>query len=196
MNESALNSALELLGESLAEESRMPFWLVVGGGSALLAQRLGTRQTKDVDVIALREWEGNVVQAYPLPLALKRAAGLVAEELRLDPNWLNGAASLHAPDFRQLPSDFWEELQTRDYGANLKVSFIGRQGLLLLKFAAALNRDQRRDIEDLLQLNPDPPEVEKVVRWLLRNQYESHSHPKLPNLLREIGHADLISEFS
>lgn len=196
MNEATLNSALELLGESLAEETSTPLWLVVGGGSALLVQRLGTRQTKDVGVIALREWEGNVVSAYPLPPTLKRTARLVAEELRLDPNWLNSAASLHAPDFRQVPPDFWKDLETRAYGANLKVSFIGRQGLILLKLAAALDRDQRRDIEDLLQLKPSLSEAERSVRWLLRTRYETRSHPKLPNLLRELGHADLIPKFA
>jgi hypothetical protein len=67
MNEDGLSKALHLLGEFLADGSRAPVWLVVGGGSALLAQRLSNRPTKDVDVMALREWEGNVISAYPLP---------------------------------------------------------------------------------------------------------------------------------
>jgi len=67
MNEQALNTALSLLGEFLAERGSAPVWLVIGGGSALLAQGLSARPTKDVDVMALREWEGNVVSAYPHP---------------------------------------------------------------------------------------------------------------------------------
>jgi hypothetical protein len=43
--------------------------------------------------MAQREWEKNVVSAYPLPDAVKHAAAKVAEELRLDPDWLNGSAS-------------------------------------------------------------------------------------------------------
>lgn len=61
MNETTLTSALNLLGEFLAEGASPPVWLVVGGGSALLVQRLSNRPTKDVDVMALREWEGNVI---------------------------------------------------------------------------------------------------------------------------------------
>jgi hypothetical protein len=66
MNEAALISAFELLDDFLTSGKSAPVWLVVGGGSALLVQRLSTRQTKDVDVMALREWEGNIVSAYPV----------------------------------------------------------------------------------------------------------------------------------
>jgi hypothetical protein len=60
MNETALTSAFELLDGFLNSGKSAPVWMVVGGGSALLVHRLSTRQTKDVDVMALREWEGNV----------------------------------------------------------------------------------------------------------------------------------------
>jgi hypothetical protein len=145
--------------------------------------------------MALREWEGNIVSAYPLPEAVKHAAAKVAEELRLDPDWLNGAASLHGFDLSTLPSWFWQELDTREYGRNLKISFIGRKGLILLKLSAALDRDQRRDIEDLACLGPTRFETEELLRWVLRNIYEIPAHPKIPTLLRELGHADLIPEF-
>ena len=195
MNAATLVSAFELLDDFLTEGSAAPVWLVVGGGSALLVQRLSTRQTKDVDVMALREWEGKVVSAYPLPDAVKLAAAKVAEELRLDPEWLNGAASLHGLDLSQLPAWFWEELDTREYGRNLKISFIGRKGLILLKLSAALDRDQRRDIEYLACLKPSNAEMEELLRWVLRNLHETTTHPKLPTLLRELGHADLIPGF-
>ncbi len=74
MNEDDLIKALNLLGEFLADIASAPVWLVVGGGSALLVQRLSTRPTKDVDVMALREWEGTVISAYPLPTPVKEAA--------------------------------------------------------------------------------------------------------------------------
>jgi hypothetical protein len=196
MNEAALISAFELLDDFLNEAKAAPVWLVVGGGSALLVQRLSTRQTKDVDVMALREWEGNVVSAYPLPDAMKHAAAKVAEELRLDPDWLNGAASLHGLDLSTLPTWFWQELETREYGRNLKISFIGRKGLILLKLSAALDRDQRRDIEDLACLKPTSTEVEELLRWILGNIHETSIHPKLASLLHELGHANLIPRFS
>jgi hypothetical protein len=196
MNESSLLSAFELLDDFLTAGKSAQVWLIVGGGSALLVQRLSTRQTKDVDVMALREWEGNVVSAYPLPDAVKHAASKVAEEQRLDPNWLNGAASLHGLNLSALPSWFWQELDTREYGSRLKISFIGRKGLILLKLSAALNRDQRRDLEDLSCLNPTRAEVEELLRWILHHIHETSAHPKLPTLLNELGHADLISQFS
>lgn len=196
MNETALNAALSLLGEYLAESSSVPAWLVVGGGSALLALRLSTRPTKDVDVMALREWEGNIVSAYPLPAAIKDAAARVAIELRLNQDWLNSAASLHGFDLSQLPDRFWQDLDTREFGGNLKISFIGRQRLILLKLSAALGRDQWRDIEDLLCLKPTRIETEESLRWVLLHLHQIKTHPKLPSLLQEIGHADLIPEFT
>jgi len=120
----------------------------------------------------------------------------VAEELRLDPDWLNGAASLHGFDLSLLPAWFWQEPDTREYGSHLKISFIGRKGLILLKLSAALDRDQRRDIEDLACLKPTSAEVEELLRWVLRKIHEISTHPKIPNLLSELGHANLIPEFS
>lgn len=196
MNEDDLSKALHLLGEFLADGSSAPVWLVVGGGSALLAQRLSNRPTKDVDVMALREWEGNVISAYPLPEPMKQAAAKVATELRLDTDWLNGAASLHGFDLSLLPASFWQELDTREYGQNLKVSFIGRPGLILLKLSAALDRDQRRDIEDLLNLKPTQTETEECLRWILQHILGTTTHPKLHPLLQELGHDDLIPAFT
>jgi len=63
MDESVLFSAFELLDDFLTVGKSAPVWLVVGGGGALLVHRLSTRQTMDVDVMALREWVGNVVSA-------------------------------------------------------------------------------------------------------------------------------------
>jgi hypothetical protein len=195
MNEATLIAAFGLLDDFLTAGNSAPVWLVVGGGSALLIQRLSTRQTRDVDVMALREWEGNVISAYPLPDTVKEAASQVAAELRLDPDWLNGAASLHGFDLSLLTAWFWQELDTREYGRNLKISFIGRKGLILLKLAAALDRDQRRDLEDLGSLRATAPETEECLRWVLANLHEAPTHPKLPKLLREIGHADLVPRF-
>lgn len=196
MNEDDLSKALHLLGEFLADGNSSPVWLVVGGGSALLAQRLSTRPTKDVDVMALREWEGNVISAYPLPEPVKQAAAKVATELRLDADWLNGAASLHGFDLSLLPTSFWQDIDTREYGQALKVSFIGRPGLILLKLSAALDRDQRRDIEDLLKLKPSAAETEESLRWIFQHLFGTTTHPKLHALLQELGHDDLIPAFS
>jgi hypothetical protein len=196
MNETDMATAFELLDDFLTAGKSAPVWLVVGGGSALLILRLGFRHTVDVDVMALREWEGNIVSAYPLPDAVKHAVGKVAEELRLDQNWLNGAAALHGLDFSSLPPWFWQETETRGYGQSLKISFIGRKGLILLKLSAALDRDQRRDMEDLACLNASRDETEELLHWVLRNIHETSTHPKIPTLLQQLGHADLIPRFA
>jgi hypothetical protein len=195
MNEENLNTALRLLDDFLTAGKGGPAWLVVGGGSALLIQQLSARQTKDVDVMALREWEGNVVSAYPLPDSVKLAAAKVAQELRLDPDWLNGAASLHSFDLSSLPGWFWQDLDTREYGQNLKISFVRRKGLILLKLCAALDRDQRRDIEDLISLEATGAELVELLPWILKYVFEARTHPKLLTLLQELGHADLIHRF-
>jgi hypothetical protein len=145
--------------------------------------------------MALREWEGNVISAYPLPEPVKQAAAKVATELRLDPNWLNGAASLHGFDLSLLPTSFWQDLDTREYGQFLKVSFIGRPGLILLKLSAALDRDQRRDIEDLLK-QAAATETEESLRWIFQHLLGTTTHPKLHPLLQELGHDDLIPAFT
>jgi hypothetical protein len=195
MNVDSMNAALRLLDEFLTSGNAGPVWLVVGGGSAMLIQRLSARQTKDVDVMALRDWEGNVVSAYPLPDSVKGAATKVAHELRLGPDWLNGASSLLSFDLASLPAWFWQDLDTREYGVSLKISFVHRKGLILLKLCAALDRDQRRDMEDLASLNPNGAELEELLRWVLDKVFETQTHPKLPPLLQELGHADLIHRF-
>ena len=98
LSQQNLERALQLLGNLLAARRTDAFWLVVCGGSALLAQQIISRSTEDVDILAIRDWDGGVDGAYPLPGNLKLAAADVAEELHLGVNWLNSAASMHFPD--------------------------------------------------------------------------------------------------
>ena len=190
-----LEKALQLLGKLLAIHKREPFWLVICGGSALLARQIISRSTHDVDVLALRDLEGGVDLAYPLPEALKQAARQVAEELDLEPNWLNSAASLHFPDLRLLPASLWQELDTRVYSDFLKVSFVTRNGQILLKLYAALNRAQARDFDDLSALSPDSTETANALRWLLTKLPVLTHRDQLPALLTHLGHGHLIPEF-
>ena len=190
-----LEKALQLLGKLLAIHKREPFWLVICGGSALLARQIISRSTHDVDVLALRDLEGGVDLAYPLPEALKQAARQVAEELDLEPNWLNSAASLHFPDLRLLPASLWQELDTRVYSDFLKVSFVTRNGQILLKLYAALNRAQARDFDDLSALSPDSTETANALRWLLTKLPVLTHRDQLPALLTHLGHGHIIPEF-
>lgn len=190
-----LDAALWLLGKLLTNRKTAGYWLVVCGGSALLVQKITSRSTHDVDVLALRDWNGGVDGASPLPEPLKVAAGQVADELRLEANWLNSAASLHFPDLHQLPFSFWQGMETRDYGDFLRISFVTRGGQIHLKIFAALNRAQPRDFDDLRALAPSCAETEDALRWLLANIPVLAFRNKLPELLIHLGHARLIPNF-
>lgn len=195
LGQQSLKEALQLLGNLLAARKGSGFWLVVCGGSALLAQEIISRSTEDVDILAMRDWEGGVEFAYPLPEALRQAAADVADELHLSEKWLNSAASMHFPDLHLLPASFWQDLETREYGHYLKISFVTRPGLIQLKAYAALNRAKTRDLDDLLALAPDSAETKAAVRWVLDNIAVLSHRDKLPDLLTHLGHAQLIPTF-
>jgi hypothetical protein len=195
LSQQTLEEALGLLGNLLANRKGSGFWLVVCGGSALLAQEIISRSTEDVDILAMRDWDGGVDPAFPLPEALKVAAAQVADELRLGGNWLNGAASLHFPDLHLLPASFWQDLETRDYGHYLKISFVNRSGQILLKTYAALNRAKPRDLDDLRVLSPTGAETETAVRWVLDHIQGLSHRDKLADLLTHLGHDHLVPTF-
>jgi len=195
LNQQNLAEALQLLGNLLAVRKGSGFWLVVCGGSALLAQQIIFRSTHDVDVLAVRDWEGGVEGAFPLPEEIKEAAVKVAEELGLAGNWLNSAASMHFPDLQLLPPTFWQELETREYGDCLKVSFVTRSGQIPLKTYAALNRAKPRDLDDLRILAPTSAEAEAAVRWVLDSMPVLSHRTKLPEILTHLGHEHLIPIF-
>ncbi len=195
LSQQNLDEALQLLGDLLAVRKGSGFWLVVCGGSALLAQQIISRSTHDVDVLAMRDWEGGVAGAYPLPDVVKDAAVKVADELSLNHDWLNGAASMHFPDLHLLPPSFWQELETRDYGHSLKISFVTRSGQIQLKTYAVLNRSKPRDLDDLCLLAPNSAEIEAALRWVLDIMPVLSHRAKLPEILTHLGHDDLISSF-
>jgi hypothetical protein len=195
LSQQNLEEALRLLGNLLAARKGAGFWLVVCGGSALLAQRIISRSTEDVDILAMRDWDGGVDSAFPLPEVLREAALQVADELRLGENWLNSAASMHFPDLHLLPASFWQDLETRDYGHYLRISFVTRAGQIQLKTYAALNRAKPRDLDDLRTLAPASAEIEESVRWVLDNIPVLSHRDKLPQLLTHLGHAHLIPTF-
>ncbi len=190
LSENQLHEALTLLG-ALLEESSIPISLVVAGGSALLAQKITSRTTHDVDVIAL---DGGETRAHPFPEVLTTAAAEVAKELQLDSNWLNNSISLFLGR-DQLPELIWWSFDTRAYGTCFRVSYIKRDGLILLKIYAALDRDEPRDLTDLTALQPGEEETLRHVDWILKEILGQTTHPKLPGVLTHLGHAHLVSRY-
>ena len=78
IDQKSLDRALGLLGDLMRVRHHPPIHLVVCGGSALIALRLVTRTTQDVDVLATLE-NGQLLCARPLPEWLLAAAESVRQ---------------------------------------------------------------------------------------------------------------------
>ena len=87
-NLNILEEALTILGEAL-KERKQRVSLAVIGGSVLLLQDYITRPTRDIDVVALLDEDGNYKSATPLPDFLIECKNEVADFLGLDHHWLN-----------------------------------------------------------------------------------------------------------
>lgn len=195
IDQSILEQALALTGEILARE-HSHFHLVVCGGAALVASGTVKRTTHDMDVLATRNYDQEVNLAYPFPPSLARAARDVAAELDLKPNWLNGNASLFFPDLQHLPPDFWADVESRDFGNYLRVDFVSRRGLILLKTYAAMNREEIRDVADLQALAPTAAEMISALKWMRDRLGVQGNRSRLHELLRSLGHDRLVPDFT
>ena len=158
------------MGEYLAYADAEPVRLLVVGGSALAASGVSSRVTYDLDVFARRgPVDGEIVDARPLPEDLLEAAQKVADELKLREDWLNANVSLFALSFSDYPSDFFSELTEQIYGSHLSITYLGRTGLIYLKFHAAIDPGRQRraiDLEDLQKLKPTESESRRSLDWL------------------------------
>ncbi len=119
LDQAMLEQALTLLAEKLEADQSGPLALVVCGGSSLVALGLVSRATRDVDVLAFRNEQGNLEAASPLPEALSRAVEEIAGQLDLYPQWLNGEPTGLLE--WGLPEGFGERLVRREYGPALTV---------------------------------------------------------------------------
>ena len=75
-------TALQMLDGRLSLVSALHYRMVVCGGTALVAMGLLERATKDVDIVALADESGALVDPAPLPEPLLLAAREVAEDRR------------------------------------------------------------------------------------------------------------------
>jgi len=111
-----LDDTLSALAAFLENAEAAPEHLVLIGGAALLALRLVSRTTRDVDIIAGVDPRVGLVDPRPMSEALTTAADKVARELDLDPHWLNTGPADHV--LAGLPDGFLTRLSRRDYGAH------------------------------------------------------------------------------
>ena len=197
LNSGSLQESLTLVGEILEIEKASPVHLVVVGGSALLAAGIISRTTEDVDVLAERGIpEGEIVPIHQLSQALSEAARRVAAELDLPANWLNASAALFSIPVESYPADLWSEMKRQAFGSCLEVSFLGRAGLIYLKFYAAIDPGRKRrkhDRDDLVHLDPTKEEAEKAIKWLYHEELLNGGNTsELLDVLTLLGYEELI----
>jgi len=88
------DKALRLLDGRLAIVNAPGYNLVVCGGTALIATELIMRTTRDVDIVAMADDKGGLIDPAPLPEQLINAASEVADDLGLPKDWLNNGPSV------------------------------------------------------------------------------------------------------
>lgn len=197
LDQSSLEEALCLLGEYLSYQGGLPIHLLVAGGSALLASGVISRSTSDLDVMAQRGLvDGEIIDARPLPASLVTAAAKVATEMKLPENWINADFALLALPFDDYPRDFLTDLMDRSYGTHLSISYLGRSGLIYLKFHAATDPQRKRratDLADLQNLQPTAKEIQKTLHWMeCQGLITSGNHTYVEEALRTLGHEKFI----
>lgn len=160
-------TALRLLDGRLSIAGAPDFNLVVCGGTALVATELVQRATRDVDIVAMADDKGKLVDPAPLPEALIIAAHEVAEDLNLPEDWLNnGPSSGEGGIYRLgLPQGFSDRLKWKIFGEKLTVAFIDRIDQIYFKLYAAVDQFGSYHATDLQALEPTDDELLGAVAW-------------------------------
>jgi len=186
--------AFRLLNGRLALAGAPQFRLVVCGGTALLATGLATRVTRDVDIVALADSNGNLIDPAPLPEPLVAAAKEVRGDLGLPENWLNnGPSSGDGGLFRLgLPLGFAERLNWISFGENLRVGFISRFDQIHFKLYAAVDQFGGYHADDLHTLIPTDEELLAAVSWTRTHDPSEGYLNSLKGFLREFDYEHLI----
>lgn len=192
LNATRIEQALSLLAARLELSDAPAVRLVVCGGASLIATGVVSRVTKDVDVVALRTAEAELVAPVPMPGALLQAAAVVARDLGLDANWLNNGPSKDEGGLFQmgLPPGFAERLVERAYGPRLTVYYIGRRDQIFFKIFAGADRGGR-DLDDLAALQPTAEEWEAAARWAMTIDVSEGYQLLLKELLKNMGHESI-----
>lgn len=189
-----LEQALRLLNGRLALAGAPRFNLVVCGGAALLAAGLVQRTTRDVDVVALMDDAGVLVDPAPLPEILVRAVCEVAENLGLPNDWLNnGPSEDDGGLFRMgLPEGFVRRLTWAAVGEKLKVGFISRYDQIHFKLYAAVDQPGSYHAADLRHLRPTDEELLEAAHWTRSHDPSGGFLLMLQWFLKEFGYGHII----
>lgn len=168
-------TALRLLDGRLALASAPLYRLVVCGGTALVAMGFLQRGTRDVDILALVDDLGELMDPAPLPAPLLSSAAEVAADLGLARDWLNnGPSSGDGGLFRLgLPDGLVGRLSWERFGDHLAVGFISRLDQIHFKLYAAVDQFGSYHATDLQALHPTDDELITAAAW-------SRSHDPSP----------------
>lgn len=193
-NYEKFNQALRLLNARLELSGAPRFNLVVCGGTALAATGLVPRTTKDVDIVALMDDEGDLLDPAPLPQALVREAHEVALDLGLPQDWLNnGPSSGDGGLFRLgLPDGFVERLICESVGKKLTIGFISRYDQIHFKLYAAVDQSGSYHAADLRELQPTDEELLAAVGWTRSHDPSDGYRQGIQWFLKEFGYEHLV----
>jgi hypothetical protein len=158
----SLTSALQLLGEVLAERGEK-YEVVAIGGAGLQMLGVIDRPTQDLDLLALLEGAELVEITGALPDGLQQAITDVARVLGLSDDWMNSKPS-QTMQFG-LPEGFQSRLERRAFGA-LGLSLASRLDQIHFKLYAAVDDSPRgKHFADLRKLKPTRDELLTAADW-------------------------------
>lgn len=147
--------ALSLLDQRVVA----PAHLVVGGGAAMVLAYKHPIATQDVDAFAAK---GGLRM-----IELDASAREVAEELQIEPDWLNA----HFETFTAvLPRDYATRLQSVYRGEHLQVDALGPEDLLVMKCFAGRDKDLPH-ARKLVRLAKHLSVVDKQLEHLVERRY-------------------------
>lgn len=147
--------ALELLDQRASSDAR----LVIGGGAAMILAYNHPIATQDVDAFAAK---GGLRVAD-----LDAMARAVAEELGIEPSWLNA----HFETFTAvLPADYATRLRLVFKGKHLQIEALSPEDLLIMKCFAGRDKD-RPHARKLIRLATDLAIVDRQLEYLVSRNY-------------------------
>jgi hypothetical protein len=155
LDEKRMRRALKALDARMSAAAR----LVVGGGAAMTLAYDHPMATQDVDAFAAK---GGLRIAE-----LSALARAVAEELNVEPDWLNS----HFETFTAvLPADYASRLRPVYRGQHLQVDALGPEDLLVMKCFAGRDKD-RPHARKLLRVVNDLGVVDRQLELLAQRRY-------------------------
>ena len=192
-----IEAALHRVGEELAFDKCL-FSVVVIGGAALNLLGIVDRATSDVDIVAFANHvKGIPVEELspptrPMPQELQSAVEAVAEEMYLDPEWMNIGPSLQW--LQGLPPGLGKRVSWRHYGPSdvpalgLNVGLVSRYDLIFFKLYAAVDDAYTGSVhyKDLVALNPTSDELTAAANWIRPQNASPEFHSILGELINHL----------